>query len=290
MQRTAPPPATPFPWDDVRLFLALFRSRTMGEAADALGVNISTVSRRLVLLEEALDAALFDRGREGLRPTQAALDLLPQAELVELGVSRFARVAETFERTVSGEVRLACPPNLADVLVVPRLPALLHVHPQLRITLLTGRATMDLDRREADVALRMVRPVRGDLVVRRVRAIRWCLVVASGRAQAWRERPLASLPWVGWEHPPERLTWPEMEGVRPVVCSDDLTTQIEAVRAGLGVAVLPQPVLGHYDGLEALQPDAQEQGVSMPLFLATHRTLFDVPRIRALWEMLVASP
>ncbi|HYG68111.1 MAG TPA: LysR family transcriptional regulator, partial [Anaeromyxobacteraceae bacterium] len=70
-------------WDDVRLFLALCRSRTLGGAARTLGVDASTVSRRLVALERALAATLFDRGRDGVAPTEAAERLLPAAEEIE---------------------------------------------------------------------------------------------------------------------------------------------------------------------------------------------------------------
>ncbi|HJL50401.1 MAG TPA: LysR family transcriptional regulator, partial [Polyangiaceae bacterium LLY-WYZ-15_(1-7)] len=111
-------------WDDVRLFLALCRSRTLGEAAQALGVDGSTVSRRLAALEESLGASLFDRGRSGVAATAAADALLPVAEEIEHGMARFAGAAEALERDVSGLVRVACPPDAAEVLIAPALPAL----------------------------------------------------------------------------------------------------------------------------------------------------------------------
>ena len=100
-------------WDDVRLFLALCRSRTVGGAAKSLGVDASTVSRRLAALEEKLAATLFDRGRDGTAPTKAAEDLMPVAEEIEQGVARFAGAAERLEREASGLVRITCPPDVA---------------------------------------------------------------------------------------------------------------------------------------------------------------------------------
>ncbi|HEU4533424.1 MAG TPA: LysR family transcriptional regulator, partial [Polyangiaceae bacterium] len=164
----SPAPHDPLPWDDVRLFLALCRSRTVGAAAGQLGVDASTVSRRLAALEQALAATLFDRGREGISPTKAAEDLLPVAEEIEAAMNRFASAAEGLEREVAGLVRVTCPPDVADMVVVPLLPELLGRHPALRVELIPGETVLDLTRREADVALRTVRPTRGDLVVTRL--------------------------------------------------------------------------------------------------------------------------
>jgi DNA-binding transcriptional LysR family regulator len=100
-------------WDDVRLFLALCRARTLGAAARTLGVDAATCSRRLAALEEALAATLFDRGRDGIRKTKAAEDLLPVAEEIEAGMLRFASLADGLEREAVGTVRMTCPPDAA---------------------------------------------------------------------------------------------------------------------------------------------------------------------------------
>src|SRR5215470_11908220 len=138
-------------WDDVRFFLALHRARTVGSAARVLGVDPSTVSRRLVALEEAL--------------------------------TRFTTTAEGLEREVSGQVRVTCPADVAEVIIVPLLPRLFARHPSLSVDLEPGEATLDLTRREADLALRTVRPVRGDLVVTRLRDVRWVVAAAPGLAR-----------------------------------------------------------------------------------------------------------
>ena len=214
-------------WDDVRVFLALYRARTMAQAAATLGVNTSTVSRRLVHLEEALDTVLFDRGRDGLRSTPAADDLLANAELVEHGVAQFASVAEGLERDVSGQVRVTCPPDVADVVVLPMLRGLLKTHPRLRVTLEPGEATVDLNRREADIALRVVRPTRGDLIVKRIMTVDW--MPAASAAVVRRVSPLsdaAAVPWIGWSRfqAAPACRWIDgLNNVEPVLRSDSLT-------------------------------------------------------------------
>lgn len=289
MQET---PAFPLPWDDVRLFLVLYRSRTMGEAATTLGVDPSTVSRRLAALEGALDTVLFDRGRDGLRPTEAAEALLPTAELVEDGVIRFAHAADGLERTVSGLVRITAPPDAADVIVLPMLARLLAQHPALEVALAPSEATLDLDRREADIALRVMRPSRGDLVVKRGLVTRF--VPATSPALAARlgtVDDLEAVPWIGWQAmgsmPPARWL---AERVRraPVLRTDSLRTQIAAAAAGLGVAVVPAPSVAHY-GLVAVDTPLADGLPPIELFLVTHRALRRVPRIAAVWAGLLAE-
>ena len=286
----------PLPWDDVRLFLALCRARTMGQAARALGVDPSTISRRLSGLEAALDTVLFDRGRDGLRLTAAAEALLPTAEIVEDGVIRFAHAADGLERSVSGTVRITAPPDATDVIVLPMLGSLLPQHPDLRVVLAPGEATLDLNRREADIALRIVRPTRGDLVVKR--ALQTRFVAATHPAAAARfaealagaEVPVA-VPWIGWsamgQVPSAR--WMAAHGLgEPVLRTDSLRSQIAAAAAGLGVALVPLPSVGHY-GLTSLELGPWAAPTPpIDLFAVTHRALRRVPRVATVWQALIA--
>jgi DNA-binding transcriptional LysR family regulator len=291
-------PLNAFEWDDVRLFLGVCRSRTLSRAAQALGVDASTVSRRLVALEEALDATLFDRGRDGISPTKAAEDLMLLAEQIEEGMLRFATAADNLEREVAGLVRITCPPDVADVIVAPLLVSLRRKYPRLRVALDPGEAVVDLTRREADVALRTVRPARGDLVVTRLTTVRWLLAAAPalaeelGTLRAWGDAP-----WVAFG---ERLTkvgparWlgKYAQEVEPLVCSDSLATQLSVVAKGVGAALVPEPSIEHY-GLARVKIGAplREAAAEWPtdeLFLVTHRALRQVPRVRAVWELLVA--
>jgi DNA-binding transcriptional LysR family regulator len=285
-------------WDDVRLFLALCRARTVTEAGRRLGVDGSTVSRRLAGLEAALEATLFSRGREGIAPTAAAEELLPVAEEIEAAVLRFARAAEGMERTVAGRLRVACPPDVAEVVVAPLLRGLLRKHPALRVELDPSEAVADLARHEADLALRTVRPVRGDLVVTRLTTVRWEIVGAPeltrrlGVVEGWSE-----VPWIGWGErlagvAPARWLARHARGVEPVVRSDSLRLQLALAQAGAGAALVPAPSARHY-GLAPLRTAAglREAVGELPedeLYLVTHRALREVPRVAALWEALVA--
>jgi DNA-binding transcriptional LysR family regulator len=283
-------------WDDVRLFLALCRARSLGAAAAALGVDASTVSRRLDALESALAATLFERGRAGIAPTQAAEELMPVAEEIEHAMAQFANAADGLERTVAGLVRIACPPDVAEVIVAPLVSELRDRHAALRIQIDPGESVLDLTRREADLALRTVRPVRGDLVSTRLGTVRWIPAAAPELAQALGHlRSWAEAPWVAWGErfsttAPARWLAAHLPGVDPVVRSDSLMLQLALARRGVGVALVPEPSLSHY-GLVPVKTSAPlRDDTGWPrdeLFLVTHRALRQVPRVRIVWDTLV---
>jgi DNA-binding transcriptional LysR family regulator len=293
MQRPGP---TAFHWDDVRLFLALCRSSTVGVAAKTLGVDASTVSRRLVLLEEAVKATLFDRGRDGVTPTKAAEDLMPVAEEIEDVIRRFTTAAEGLEREVEGLVRLTCPADVAEVVVAPALRELRAKHPALRFHLDPGEAVLDLTRREADLALRTARPTSGDLIVTKLTTIRWVAAATPAMArELGTVKRWTDVPWIGFgerlaQLPPSRWHAQHVGG-EYVVRSDSLAVQLALVRAGVGVALVPAPSVAPYE-LEtiAVAPRLRAEAAEWPtndLFLVTHRALREVPRVKVVWEALV---
>ena len=296
MQRTPRVPDA-LHWDDVRLFLALCRARTVGGAAEALGVDASTVSRRLAAMEEAMAATLFERGRDGVTSTEAAEQLMPVAEEMEAAMTRFAIAAGGLEREVSGLVRITSPPDVVDVLLAPLVGELLGRHPGLRIELDPGEAVLDLTRREADLALRIVRPMRGDLVVTRLLTARWVLAASPGVARALGSlRAWSDAPWVGWGQrlshiAPARWFARHVRGAEPAVRSDSLIVHLAVVAAGAGIALVPEPSVKHYRLVPvkvatSLRAEAAEWPAD-ELYLVTHRALRQVPRVRAVWDLFV---
>lgn len=286
-------------WDDVRVFLALCRSRTVADAARAVAVDASTISRRLAAIERALSATLFDRGRSGVMPLQAAIELLPVAEEMEAAMTRFAREAERLEHEISGVVRITCPPDVAEIYVTPVLGALFDQHPRLRVELAPGEALVDLGRHEADIALRTVRPERGDLVVTRLAEARWQIYAAPrlasalGTLQAWEHAR-----WIGWSErlahvSPARWLASHAPGIEPVLRSESLRVQLAAIERGVGIGLVPSPSASHH-GLvpitlaASLRKDADAWPID-ELLLVTHRALRNVPRVRVVWDALLGA-
>jgi DNA-binding transcriptional LysR family regulator len=285
-------------WDDVRLFLALYRRRTLAAAAKDSGLDPSTLSRRLAALEHSLGARLFERTRDGLVPVQAAELLLAAAEEMEQSHGRFARDAANFERTAEGTVRLSVPPGLAEAFVGPALVRLHRRHPGIQIELDASMRFVDLTRSEADLAIRTRRPQTGDLVSVKLGQRRW-LPMQSARTRARRPlRAWGDVPWVGWgddmaSFPP--AAWVARHVPRPAVVlrTSHVTTQAAAVESGLGVALLP-PAYAQVARIAPvrLAPALAAQAAELPVnetWLVGHQALRAVPRVAAVWSFLVEA-
>lgn len=282
-------------WGDVEVLLAIWRGRTLDAAALRLSVDAATVSRRLRGLEEELGVTLFDRTRTGLRATAALENLVPLAEGVEQAMGAFVSGAEGFEARPEGTVRVTAPPLLAEQFLAPRIPALLARAPALELEILVDQRVLDFGRREADVALRTIRPDSGDLVCQRLTAMR--LVVAAAPALVKGRRPLAAwgeLPWIGWD--PSMASQPlarflAAQGLVARVRSNSAGVHLAAARAGLGLVIYPDVLVKLWGLAEVpLAPPLHAQLAAAPaeeLWLVTHRALRRIPRIDAVWRWLV---
>lgn len=155
-------------WNDLRYFLCVARTGSLSRAAAELGVSVSTVSRRIVELEANLGATLFSRSPTGYTLTLEGERVLKGAEMVEAGVFAVERSAYGLADQPSGTVRLATSENIATDLVIPALARFREQYPLIRLEIVTSTVTAELESQEADIALRMVRPDRGNLKVRRL--------------------------------------------------------------------------------------------------------------------------
>ncbi|XXX81715.1 LysR family transcriptional regulator [Sorangium sp. So ce134] len=283
-------------WDDVRIFLAIHRHGSLGQAGARLGLDTSTVSRRLTALEATLGARLFDRTREGLVPTRIAELVLPAAEAMEAAHRRLARDASGAEADAEGVVRLSVAPGFANSFVVPTLVRLRARHPRIRIELDASVRALDLTRREADLALRSVRPEGAELVVKKLASARWVAAASAelakdaGRLEAW-----DALPWIAWDRdlgsfPPARWLARHAPGAEIALRTSFFMSQIAAAEIGLGAVLVPEPYLRVHALVPlrfagALEASAAEWPTD-DLWLVGHRALRDVPRVAAVWAFL----
>jgi len=276
-------------WDDLGMLLAVYRAGSLAGASAALSVDASTVSRRLKAYEAALGSSLFLRTPEGLMPTELTLRLVPHAEQAEAAVLAAEAAAAGASERVGGVVRLAAAEGIAAYLLAPSVPALLDAHPALRLELIAGSKLVDLSRREADIAVRFVRPTAGDLVIKRVASSGSYGTYASeayldGRADL---RPEA-LDWIGWvpeqRHLPEARLYDRLIGLPPRFAADSTVTMFEALRAGAGVALLPEAFVSLVPGLTRLPSPRADFEVGV--WLVTLRPLRRVPRVDTVWRWL----
>jgi len=287
-----------FRWDDVRVVLALAREGNLRGAASRLGVSASTVSRRVEAFEEALGAHLFDRTGDGLLPTAALEELLPHAEAFEHAASGLTRTVAGFEREPEGVVRISALPGYAEHFLPEILLELREKLPRIRIELDASIGYVDLTRHEADIALRSMRPERGDLVAVRLGEAE-DRIFGSPRTveRLGTLRSLADADWVVWDRDlahfsSTRWVTSQVPEERIVLRTSHAGVQLAAVAAGLGLFLQPdiyaqRPELAEVKLTPALRRSLPPMN-RHALWLVGHRALREVPRVAAVWDHLVA--
>jgi len=286
-------------WEQVRLFLAVSREKSLAAASDRLGWDVSTVSRRLDKLEEDVGAPLFDRTREGTAPTALAEQMMPFAEEMEMAASRFVSASAAAETEIEGTVRLTVIPGLADVFVAPALAELRRRHPRLVVELDASIGYADLTRREADIAIRSQRPQNvmgsGDLVSVHLLTTKMMPMTSPDYAkELGKLKKLEDARWIFWgrelSHLPDAV-WlrTHAPSIEPVFRTSHFASQLSAARAGLGVVMAAEPFsvtglvpVNHARGLD----EAWRALPSGDLWLVGHRALRNVPRVAAVWEFV----
>lgn len=281
----------------MRLFLAVHRHGTFGRAAARLGLDTSTVSRRLAAFEAALGAPLFERTRDGVVATRAGERALTFAESMEAALGQLVRTVSDRETEVEGVVRMSTAPGMADAFIAPALVRLRARHPRLRIELHASIRAIDLTRHEADLALRSIKPQGAALVTTKLTSARWVAAAAPDLAASLRRiTAWDRVPWIAWDTDLASFG-PAVWLTRHVPTADialrtsHLGSQLAAVASGLGVALLPEPYI-QARGLvplryaPALAPSA-EAWPTDDLWLVGHRALRDIPRVAAVWDFLI---
>jgi DNA-binding transcriptional LysR family regulator len=275
-------------WNDLRSFLAIARHGSLQGAAGTLGVNHSTVFRRLNALEARLGVRLFDRSPHGYALTVAGEHMLASAERVEDEILGLERRLLGGDVRLAGSLRVTTTDTLANGLLGPHLRAFQAAYPAIELELITGNAFFDLSRREADVALRPSRHPGDAMVGRKLAAIAVALYGARGylaeRGRPRREAELAGhalitgdaslahLPATRWlaRHAPQGAT---------VLRCNSWLSQCAAARAGLGLAALPCFLGDRAPELVRVLPP--EPALAGELWLLTHPDLRRTARVRA---------
>ena len=224
-------------WDDLRMFLALARSGSVSGAGKTLGVTHTTVARRVAALETDLGARLFDRSRDGYALTQVGENLVPLATDIEERVQTIDREVFGRDAALEGALRLTAPYDFSNRVLVPALPAFRQQYPGIDLELLTTTGQLDLAAREADLAIRLTPSPPEFLVGREVVPLRhgiyvkpayWKRHCKNASVVLFRGDP-AIPEWVGEYFPQAEVA----------LRTDNLSTMLAAVEAGLGIARMP---------------------------------------------------
>ena len=272
-------------WDDLKFFVELARRGSLSETARQLKTDHSTVARRIAALEGALGLKLFDRMPRGYVLTREGQQLADRATGVEEAVFGVTRLAAGESSDISGQVKISAPPALASLWLAPRLGKLREAHPALLLDLVGETGTVNLSRREADIALRLSRPVGNALVARKLGALEFGLYGSQKYIDATDESG-----WVFLGYDDELSEVPQhrwlkgFAGARGfAMVSNDRVSLVSATRAGMGMAVIPHVIATELGGIICVMeaPEANRE-----IWLTLHPDLRRSARIRVTLDYL----
>ncbi|WP_256658125.1 LysR family transcriptional regulator [Pseudomonas sp. D(2018)] len=274
---------------DLALVLALVRGGTLARAAEQLKVDVSTVFRSLRRLEQALGSVLFEKSRAGYLPNAAAQLLAQQAELAERALEAARLGLEQGREAVSGTLRLTCTDAVLHGLLLPALARFMPAYPALELELTTSNDFANLSRRDADVALRLTTAPPGHLVGRCLGPVPYVLCAADSYLARLPERDPARMSWIAPDdflpnHP--SLVWRRQRHpeVQPAYRCNSMLSVAQLVRAGLGVAALPEFLVRGEPGLQVLETDLS--GCASALWLLTRPDCRALRSVTTLFEEL----
>ena len=285
-----------FDWSLIRSFLAALDAGSLLGGARALNTSQPTLGRHIAELESQLGLLLFERTGRGLIPTAVARQLETAARAMETAALQLSRSVTGSQKRVSGTVRITASQPVACYLLPPLLAELREALPEIQIELESSNVVSNLLRREADIALRMVRPDQSTLVAKKMGLVR----VGAFASTAYLARR-------GAPRQPQDLLDHELIGYDKVddivrgfsrfdttitreafaLRSDDLIVHSQAVRAGLGIGFLADYVVR--DDPHVLQVLKDLPLPELPMWLTVHREIRTNVRIRAVFDFLAKA-
>jgi len=283
-------------WNLLRALGAVLAQGSLTQAARRLGTSQPTLSRQIAALEALLGAPLFERGARRLVPTAAALALAEPAARMLAAAQAMALAADTARQQaddLAGTVRLTASEVVSSQVLPGLLAALARQHPTIQIELVPSDALSDLLAHEADIAVRMLRPTQGSLITRHIAD--WPLGLYARRtwlAQAGAvptAETLAHFRWVGFDQSTQMIDGFRAAGVEVdrrffAFRSDHQIVNLEAVRQGLGIGVVMQPLARRLPELVPVLPGLVLP--VLPVWLTAHRELRASRRLRVVWDWL----
>lgn len=281
-------------WDLYRTFNAVMREGSLSGAARALGLTQPSVARHIDTLEEAVGAALFVRTQRGLSPTDAALELKPYAESLASTAAALLRTAEGRAGAVSGTVRISASEVVGIEHLPPIVTRLRRRYPALTIELSLSNAIDDLLQRQADIAIRMVRPTQQALLAKRIGAIRLGLHAhrdyLAARGVPATLADLSGHDLIGYdvETPAIRAVaqhFPALARTAFALRVDSDVAQLAAIRAGFGIGICQVPIAAANPALVHIL--SEQFAVDLEVWVVMHEDLRSSARCRAVFDALV---
>lgn len=283
-------------WSALRDLVAVAETGSLSAAARRLRSSQPTVGRRIEQLEQQLDTRLFNRSSRGLSLTAVGEQVLEHALKMAEGASRIERIASGADQRLEGVVRITMTDQMGNYWLPSKLAEFQLRYPGLRLEIVVENRTLDLYRREADIAVRFGRPQQLELVVRKSIAYHYGLYAASAYLdQHGRPRSLKSLAkhqFISYDETIFNNT--ALKRLESVFGADRIRQRytsnsgiISALRQGLGVGAVGCYFADREPALERVMPE--NFNYSFNAWVVTHADLFKSARIKAVYDFLVET-
>lgn len=282
-----------FDWNQARAFLATVEEGSLSAAARALGLTQPTLGRQVAALEEDLGILLFERVGKSLVLTPSSLELLDHVKAMCDAANRISLTASGQSQTIEGQVRITASDVMSAHILPPALKKLREMAPLLEIDVVAANDIRDLQLREADIAVRHVRPEQPDLIARHVSDATAHFYASNiyldrhGRPESF--DALSDHAFIGFgdnDRMIERLNAFGLSLTRENfrLGSESGVVAWEMARQGLGIIVMSDDVAADAPGIERLLPEMEP--FVFPIWLTTHRELHTSRRIRLVFDLL----
>lgn len=285
-----------FNWNQAKSFLVAVEKGSLSAAARDLGLTQPTLSRQISNLEESLGVVLLERGHRSLSLTQPGLDLLEHVRTMQEAANRVSLSASGQSQAVEGQVCITASDSMSCYHLPPLLKKLRAIEPGIQVEVHSSNEVKNLLRREADIAIRHVRPKQLDLITKLVSEPLANLYASTsyldelGRVET--NADLSNAAFIGFESAERALSVYTAFGlsltasnIRYIINSG--TVLREMIKQGLGIGILDENTAAITDGIESVLPSLEP--IAFPIWLTTHRELHTSRRIRIVYDFLASE-
>lgn len=279
-------------WNDIQIVLAVAEHGSASQAANVLGINHSTVIRRINDFEQNHSVKLFERHPSGLKPTRAGRNLLEASRPIEGAVYTIEREILGQDTKLEGLIRVTTTDSIANSLVTPHLKTFRERHPAITLDLIVTNTRLDLPRLDADLSVRPSRNPPADLVGRNVSTMAFTIYAQKAAYDDWHMLAPQAVPWIGISHDLKNspvAAWMETieENNQVAARGNSFITTQELAANGLGLAILPC-FLGDCDP-RLIRVEPPMKVFETQVWVLTHKDLRNSARVRALSDHLARA-
>jgi DNA-binding transcriptional LysR family regulator len=285
-----------FDWNQAKAFLATAEKGSLSAAARALTLTQPTVGRQVAALEEALGVVLFDRLGRSLSLTPSGLELLDHVRAMGEAAGLVSLSASGQSQSIEGQICITASDMMSSFYLPAVVKRLREMAPEIEVEILASNAIQDLRRREADIAIRHVRPEQPDLITRLIRETSAHFYASTayldryGRPESLED--LSAATFIGFDNAERAIAFLNAFGLSLTrrnfrVITNSGNAGWEMVKLGLGVGAMVKELAEITPGVEVLLPE--QVSIPVPIWLTTHRELHTSRRIRLVFDLLAEA-